>query len=178
MKYISLLRGINVGGKRKILMKDLKELYLTYQLNTIQTYIQSGNVLFESPSSINIKELSKAIQNDILEKYDFKVPVITFSLQILKNVINLNTFLQNDVSIDSLHLTILSDIPDKEKVELLTSPFNEDEFIIHQNFIFIKCKGKYSQSKLSNQYFEKKLGVEATTRNWKTVKKLVELHES
>ncbi|KXX71954.1 hypothetical protein AVL50_03990 [Flammeovirga sp. SJP92] len=158
-------------------MADLKDIYAQHQLKKLQTYIQSGNVLFEYESSLNLLELSEKIKTDIHEKYGFDVPVITVDLQILKNVVKLNPYFRGNVLIDSLHLTVLSTIPEKDKLEQIVSPVNGDEFLIHENFVFIKCQGKYSQSKLSNQYFEKKLGVEATTRNWKTVEKLIALHD-
>lgn len=175
-KYISLLRGINVGGKRKILMQDLKEIFKKEGVNNVQTYIQSGNVLFEA-EDIKTESFSDKIKKEIQQNYGFEVPITTIHLQILKNVAKLNPYLSEDVSIDTLHLTVLSVIPEKEKLESISSPINEDAFFIHDRFVFIKCKGKYSQSKLSNQFFEKKLGVEATTRNWKTVGKLLTLHE-
>ncbi|NME67393.1 DUF1697 domain-containing protein [Flammeovirga aprica] len=177
MKHISLLRGINVGGRRKILMADLKELYAQYGVEQLQTYIQSGNVLFVSQSILKLNEFNQKIKTDIQEKYGFEVPVITFDLQTLKNVVKLNPYFEENVLIDSLHLTVLSAIPEKDKLEQIVYPVNGDEFFIHENFVFIRCQGKYSQSKLSNQYFEKKLGVEATTRNWKTVEKLIALHD-
>ncbi|MBD0402773.1 DUF1697 domain-containing protein [Flammeovirga sp. EKP202] len=176
-KYISLLRGINVGGRRKILMKDLKELYQKEEVEELQTYIQSGNVLFQSKAIVEA-DFSQVIKERIQEQYGFDVPVITVDLQTLKNVVKLNPYFGENVSIDSLHLTVLSIIPEKDKLEQIVSPVNGDEFFIHDRFVFIHCQGKYSQSKLSNQYFEKKLGVEATTRNWKTVEKLIALHEN
>ena len=74
-KYISILRGINVGGKRKILMKDLKEVYQNLEFLDVQTYIQSGNVIFES-DNLDKREISNKIEKAIFDTYNFEVPVI------------------------------------------------------------------------------------------------------
>jgi uncharacterized protein (DUF1697 family) len=73
MKYISLLRGINVAGKKKILMADLKELYLSLGFKNVITYIQSGNILFES--NVVTNDIVATIEKAIADKYDFDVPV-------------------------------------------------------------------------------------------------------
>ena len=179
MKYISILRGINVGGKRKILMKDLKELYQNLGFLYVKTYIQSGNVIFEK-DDLNKKEISKKLEKAVFENYNFEVPVIIRTIEELQRIQSLNPFikLEEDKNlIDNLYLTFLKETPTTEdikeakQIELKTA----DRFEIIENNIFIFCEGKYHTSKLTNNFFEKKLKTKATTRNWKTIQKLVEL---
>ena len=173
-KKIAILRGINVGGKRKILMKDLKILCEHLGLKEVQTYIQSGNVIFSS--TIQNAEIEVMLEKAILEKFGFDVPVICRSSEELQVSIRKNPFYEEDIDIKQLHLTFLKEKPTNESLEKMSSfNFEPDQFIIEDKEVFISCAGKYHQSKLTNHFFEKKLNVGATTRNWKTVLKLQEL---
>ena len=178
-KYISILRGINVGGKRKILMQDLKELYQKLGLQNPVTYIQSGNVIFETDLDRN--QISEKIEKAIFEKYNFEVPVIIRSKEELIQIQSANPFirLEKDKSdlLANLHLTFLEDIPTTENIEKAKEIETkiEDTFKVVENNVFIFCEGKYHTSKLTNNFFEKKLKTKATTRNWKTIGKLIEL---
>lgn len=179
-KYISILRGINVGGKRKILMADLKELYKSLGFENIISYIQSGNVIFESKKK-NANDVAdtftKKIKEAIFEKYGFDVPVIIRSVEEIKSIVENHPFEEKEgVQIENLCLTFLSDIPSAENLEIInTYDYAPDLFQIIEDNVFLFIEGKYHKSKLTNNFFEKKLKVSATTRNWKTVNKLLEL---
>lgn len=173
-KKIAILRGINVGGKRKILMHDLKALCDQLGLEQVQTYIQSGNLIFSSNKENS--ELEDMLEKSISEKFGFEVPVIVRNLKELETSISKNPFLSKDSDIKQLHLTFLKAHPSQENLEKIQSyNYEPDKFKIEENDVFIFCQGKYHQTKLSNNFFEKKLNVGATTRNWKTVLKLLEL---
>lgn len=173
-KYISMLRGINVGGNRKILMTDLKNLYADLGYTNIITYIQSGNVIFDYKECPN-NELSARITEAISEKYGFDVPVMVRTREEWVKSVESNPF-ANTHKIESLHLTLLSEIPDAVRVETIRElQYAPEDFQVIGKDVFILCPGKYHQSKLSNQFLESKLKVKATTRNWKTVLKLLEL---
>ncbi|MFK8006001.1 MAG: DUF1697 domain-containing protein [Saprospiraceae bacterium] len=176
-KYISILRGINVGGKRKILMADLKELYKSLGFENIITYIQSGNVIFESKKKNNNNVFTRKIKEAIFEKYGFDVPVIIRSVKEIKSIVKNHPFEKKEgCQIENLCLTFLSEIPTAENLEKInTYDYAPDLFQIIEDNAFIFIQGKYHQSKLTNNFFEKKLKVSATTRNWKTVNKLLEL---
>ena len=176
-KYISILRGINVGGNRKILMADLKSLFEKLEFSNIQTYIQSGNVIFNSDQKRSNADLEQEIQQAIADTFGFDVPVIIRSAEEMTDSIANNPFWkEKDIDIDRLHLTFLKELPSKEKLDKLkTLTFNPDRFEIIGKDVFIFCSAGYSDSKLTNQLFESKLGTSATTRNWKTVIKLREL---
>ncbi|WP_338769453.1 DUF1697 domain-containing protein [Bernardetia sp. ABR2-2B] len=178
-KYISILRGINVGGKRKILMKDLKVLYQNLGFEHVETYIQSGNVIFNS--SLDKNKISTQIEKAIFEKYNFEVPVIIRTKEELINIRSSNPFIESESKkqeiINSLHLTFLEEIPTIQNIEKAKEieSKTDDKFEIVGNTIFVFCEGKYHTSKLTNNFFEKKLKTKATTRNWKTIEKLTEL---
>ena len=175
-KKIALLRGINVGGKRKILMADLRSMFEEMGFSNIKTYIQSGNVVFHAKADINHLELSQKIERAIAEHFGFEVPVIVRTAKELEKSINQNPFYKSNIAINHLYVTFLSEEPTKENKEQIVS-FNcePDKFVIEDKDVFIYYEGKSHKSKLTNNFFEKKLKVNATTRNWKTVLKLLEL---
>jgi len=171
---IAILRGINVGGKRKILMVDLKSLCEKLGWKEVRTYIQSGNVIFNSTEQN--AELENTLENAIAEKFGFDVPVIVRSSNELQISIDKNPFYDNDADVTQIHLTLLKENPiDEDVKQIQTFNYEPDRFVINDKEVFIYCEGKYHQSKLTNNFFEKKLKVGATTRNWKTVLKLIEL---
>ncbi|MDQ6813715.1 MAG: DUF1697 domain-containing protein [Bacteroidota bacterium] len=175
--YISILRGINVSGHRKIAMSDLKDLYEDLQFKAVTTYIQSGNVIFKAAESAAKGDLPKKIEKAILEAYGFEVPVIIRTIAEIEQIIAKNPFLpDSNTDLEKLHITFLSAMPDEEKLKsIATVDFSPDKFIINNREVFLYIPGGYGNTKLSNNFFEGKMKVTATTRNWKTVNKLLEL---
>ncbi len=175
LKYIAILRGINVGGKRKLLMADLRLLFEELSFINIKTYIQSGNVIFESIKNLSALEIETIIEQEIDKEFGFDVPVIVRSVDELEQVFLNNPFLTNK-DITKLYVTFLKEKPLAEDIlHTETYQFENDEFIIIDKEVFIYCEGKYHQTKINNSFFEKKLKVTTTTRNWRTVSKLVNL---
>ena len=172
-KYISILRGINVGGRNKVLMNDLKTLFEKTGVQKVQNYIQSGNILFEA-ENLNITEFNLKIADAFQYEFGFSVPFITFSSKLIEKAINSNPF-TTTYPIAQLHLTFLAENPTLENKEGLFKKDFTDEYEIIEKLFFIACKKQYSDTKLNNQFIEKHLKVTATTRNWKTVCKLHEL---
>ncbi|MDT0643925.1 DUF1697 domain-containing protein [Zunongwangia sp. F363] len=175
MKYIAILRGINVGGKRKIPMAELREKLGFLGFKNVKTYIQSGNIIF-SHDKEKALEIATQLEEFILDTYGFQVPVIIRSAEEIAKAISENPFLSKEIDIERLHLTFLKQIPDAEKIEKAKNAnYEPDDFKVLNNNVFIYCSGKYSDSKLTNKFFEDKFKVSATTRNWKTVLKLASL---
>lgn len=175
-KYIAILRGINVGGHRKIRMADLREMLQKIGFTNIQTYIQSGNVVFNTEGKEKQHAISSRIEKQILETYGFIVPVVVRTAKEIKQAVAVNPFLKEGIAIEQLYLTFLKEIPAPEGLEKIKIyDYSPDRFEIINNNVFGFCSGKYSDSKYTNTFFEKKLKVAATTRNWKTVLKLLEL---
>lgn len=175
--FISILRGINVSGQKKILMADLKVLYEHLKFKDVKTYIQSGNVIFKSTEKLSDAEFSEKIEDEIFKKYDFHVPVIIRSEAEMKEIISANAFLkEKDIDQKKLHVTFLSEIPSQENaISIQSMDFSPDRFIIRNKEIYLSIPGSYGETKISNAFFEKKLKVKATTRNWNTVVKLYKL---
>ena len=172
MKYISILRGINVGGKRKIVMKDLVKLYENLGFTSVKTYIQSGNVLFDAVETPKASDVEDAIKKN----YGFDVPVIISTENDWLKTIASNPFLSDEIDPKQLHVTFLDSVPKEEIVQQIsTLDYSPDSFTIKDKVVYLKCENPYHKTKLSNAFFEKKLNQKATTRNWKTVNKIGEL---
>ncbi|MEZ5009308.1 MAG: DUF1697 domain-containing protein [Chitinophagales bacterium] len=178
VKYISILRGINVGGKRKILMEDLRAMYKALGFSDVITYIQSGNVIFNT-STTNLKELEEKIKDSIAKKFGFDVPVIIRSIEEMQQVVSENPFSNEaDFEPKKLYVTFLSEPIDRVyENNILPQEYLPDRFKIMGQHIYVYYAEKISSSKLIQSLFEKQYKVTATTRNWNSVNKLVELAE-
>lgn len=155
-------------------MSDLKSLCEDLGFKNVQTYIQSGNLIFDSDDPI--LRLQKMLEDAVRYKFGFDVSVIVRSSENLRISIDKNPFFTSNANIDKLHFTFLQSIPRKENIEITrTYNFEPDKFEIIDDNVFVYCDKNYHESKVTNNFFEKKLGVIATTRNWKTILKLVEL---
>jgi uncharacterized protein (DUF1697 family) len=175
--FVSVLRGINVSGHKKIPMAELKALYEELNFKHITTYIQSGNVIFEGNDS---KNLPAQIEKKLLEKYGFKVPVIIRTANELVSLIESNPFLK-DKSTDTskLHVTFLEKPPQQADADKINkAEYEPDRFIISKQEVYLYCPGGYGNTKLTNTFFESKLKVTATTRNWRTVNELLKIIQS
>lgn len=176
--FISILRGINVSGQKLIKMEALKEMYEKLGFTSIQTYIQSGNVVFRSENSDPVS-LEKMISQQILKSTGFEVPVIVLDLADLKEIISNNPFLtDSSKEISHLHVTILSAIPDDviaEKMNAKKSPDEDYSFV--GRAIYLYCPNGYGRTKLHNNFIEKAGKVPATTRNWKTILEIFNIAE-
>ncbi len=171
--YIGLLRGINVGGHKKIKMADLRAHLGEVGLMEVQTYIQSGNIVFKS-SIEDTAVLSKTIQDMIFTNFGFEVPVVILKSEDLERALIQNPF--KEQPIETFCFTFLSDHPLMENIENLNSiNYPEEKFKLIGKTVFMYLPNGFARAKLSNNLFEKKLKVSATTRNWKTVNKLIEL---
>ena len=173
---ISILRGINVG-QRKVLMTDLRSLYEKLGFKDVITYIQSGNVIFKTDKKISDQKLAEKIEKVISKQYGFDVPVINRTREELKKIILANPFLEiKGIDKSKLHVTFLTTEPDQVNIKLAREfDYSPDKFIISGTEVFLYIPVSYAETKLSNKFFESKLKVSATTRNWNTVTKLAEL---
>lgn len=173
--YISILRGINVSGQKKIRMEDLKALYQELDFSEVITYIQSGNVIFKTSHNISISGLSEKIEKAIEVKYHFHVPVIIRTADEMHQILSSNPFL-NEAGTDreKLHVTFLEEEPQSEDIDTIRkTEFSPDRFLIIGKEVYLYCPDGYGNTKLSNTFFEKKLHLKATTRNWKTVNNML-----
>ena len=176
--YIALLRGINVGGHHKIKMASLKELFVSLGFSKVITYIQSGNVVFQAANEEQLI-LKEKIERGIKEKYDFDIKTTIKSRADWKKIVHSNPFLKQDKSIDisKLHVTLLSDKPNKENIALIqaTEKRADEALIFKSDCIYLHFPNGYGKTKFNNVYLERKLKVSTTTRNWKTMLKIEEI---
>jgi len=177
VRYIAILRGINVGANRKVPMAELKTLCTKLGLINVQTYIQSGNILFELAKTESVSILQDRLHLAFSETFGFDIPVIIRTAEEMVESIIRNPFLtESDVDIERLHLTILKEEPSPELVNNVKElKFLPDRFEIIGKEVFIYCENGYGRTKITNDFFEKKLKIPASTRNWKTVMKLNEM---
>ena len=177
IRYVVLLRGINVGTGRKVPMADLRKLCESLGLKNVQTYIQSGNLIFELKQPESISALETRLQKAFSETFGFEIPVLIRTAAEWSDSISKNPFLSEEhVDIDQLHMTCLKEIPSPELLEKIkTFQYLPDRYEIVGRDVFIFCAAGYGTSKLVNSFFESKLKTQATTRNWKTVMQLNEM---
>ena len=177
--YISLLRGVNVSGQKKVKMAALKAVYEALNLENVTTYVQSGNVVFESSESEPFA-LSEKIYAGVKKAFGFSTEIITRSVDDWRELIEHNPFgKDSEKDPKYLHATLLAEIPDEQLAQnASTIKFEPDEFVIQGNVVYLYCPNGYGRTKLTNTFWEKKLKVVATTRNWNTVNKLLELAEA
>jgi len=173
--FIALLRGINVSGQKQIKMTDLTKLFEDSGFTNVQTYIQSGNVIFESQNS-NTKAIKNQIEKKVKEKYKFDVEVFITTNKELNNILRKNPFIKKKKDIERFYVTFLSEKPDSVNISKLNQiNYSPEEFIIDGNVIYLYFPNGYGKAKLDNNLFENKLKIPATTRNWNTVNMLFEL---
>ena len=174
-----MLRGINVSGQKKILMADLKKLYEGLGFKDVVTYIQSGNVLFKTSGKSTDVQLGKKIHEALKKQYSFEVPIIIRTLEEMHTVQKDNPFLKKKgVNMERLYVTFLSEEAPPDLIEkIMTFEHPTDEFVIIGKEVYLYCPGGYGETKLSNNFFESKLKVVATTRNWNTVNILTGMAE-
>jgi uncharacterized protein (DUF1697 family) len=177
-RFIALLRGINVGGKTLIKMPALKSLLASMGLEDVSTYIQSGNVVFKSSTS-DARKLALAIEARIDETFGLSTTVLLRTPAELAEIAGSNPFLDREAELSKLHVVFLSKPPDADAVaELDPARSPPDEFAVRGREIHLHLPKGAGRSKLTIDYFEKRLRVRATARNWKTVNKLLELAQN
>lgn len=176
--FIAILRGINVNGQKIIKMDKLKDLFVHLNFKNVKTYIQSGNSIFQSENT-DCQDLEKQIQQTILSNFGFEVPTMVKSKTDWQTLAKNNPFVdERAIDITKLHVTFLSEIPEQGLIEKIEQGnYGADQWIIIDKTIYLFCPDGYGNTKLSNNFFENKLKVTATTRNWKTVNELLQMTE-
>ncbi|PEM53291.1 DUF1697 domain-containing protein [Bacillus wiedmannii] len=168
--YITLLRGINVGGHKVIKMADLKQMFESIELKQVKTYIQSGNIVFESEKDFDF--LNKRIQSEIKNVFGFDVPVMLRTHEEFINMIKRCPYEADSLlEGESIHVAFLAnELSEKEKDQLLMQKNKTEDCYIHEKVVYLFFKNSIRNSKLMNQF--QKLHTPATVRNWRTVNKL------
>jgi len=171
--YIALLRGINVGGHKKVPMAELRELLTKSGLENVKTYIQSGNVIFQS-SQVDVQSIKAKIQKVTFNTFGFEVSVLVLTREHLKRIFDACPFSEEKKPMS--YFTMLSNTPSKELVKIASEKVYEgEEYYIINDCIYFFCEKGYGKAKFNMSLFERKLKVVATARNYRTMTKLLEM---
>ena len=172
--YIAFLRGINVSGQKKIKMAELRLSLERIGLENIRTYIQSGNLVFQSNSQ-NKAVLEEQITQQIAKDFGFEVPVIITSPKTMQRILEHNPFAKAE-DLARCYFVFLKNSPDPERVDRFYQlKYENEQFHITDFCVYLYCNAGYGKAKLNNNLIEQKLKVMATTRNLRTLQKLLEL---
>jgi uncharacterized protein (DUF1697 family) len=176
IKYVALLRAINVGGNNKLPMKALAALFEKADCSEVETYIQSGNVVFSADSGLAAR-LPELMQKAILKSHKISVPVIVRSASEIAKIAAAHPYAAPGREPKHLYVGFLAQRPSAAQVASLDpqrSP--QDLFSVKGSEIYIHYGQEgAAKSKLTNQYLDAKLGTVSTLRNWNTVQKLKEM---
>ena len=171
--YVALIRGINVGGHKKVPMAILRDVLNKADFQDVKTYIQSGNIVFKSREK-NSKTIERIIQKSIESYFSFLVPVIVKTKEELQFIFD-SCHLSDEKRRES-YFVLFNDIPDSELVKEVESiTFENEEFSIVRDCLYFYSSTGYGRTKFNMNSIEKKLKVNATSRNFKTIVKLLEL---
>jgi uncharacterized protein (DUF1697 family) len=173
--YVAFLRGINVGGKNMLPMKDLAAMFVAAGCEDVRTFIQSGNVVWTARPPI-ARKVPAAIEAAITRRFGYRIPVVMRTAAALSEVAHGNPFLKAGADPDTLHVGFLSLVPGAEQVAGLDprrSP--PDEFVVRGPDIYLRFPNGVGKTKFTNAYLDAKLRCTSTVRNWRTVLALVAL---
>ena len=175
--YISFLRGVNMTGHNSIKMADLLALFLKLGFADAETYIQSGNVIFTDPGDVLPSAFSTTIEQAILEKFNFIIPAMIRTSQELTYLLSTNPFLaEPDFNPAKMAVIFLHEEPSASQLlKVADVDYPPDKFKIIGRDIFIYCPNGFGRTKLYTNFFEKKMGVKGTARNWKTISTILNI---
>lgn len=172
---VAFLRGINVGGRARVPMADLRVLAATVGLDDVRTYLQSGNLLFAMPSG-GTEHLMGDLERAISERFGLTVRVLMRTIADLSAIVAANPMPGATANGSKLHVVFLAGTPSAEAVAALDADRSPpDVFAVLGGEIYVHYPEGSGRSKLTLEYFERRLGVAGTARNWNTVTKLVAL---
>lgn len=176
MKYCILLKAINVSGKNIIKMDKLRAVLESAGFSGVQTYIQSGNIIFEHDEP-DTEAIADAIEKLIEREFSISTTAFAYTREMFEQHVNENPFIKDGSSTtDALYIAFLRTMPEAALAAGIKIPHDESEaFVIHNKAVYLYCPNGSGNTKLTNNTFEKKLRVSATSRNWKTVLTLLDM---
>jgi uncharacterized protein (DUF1697 family) len=175
MRYAALLRGINVGGNKKVAMAELRELLAGLGYTDITTYLQSGNAVFTSPQR-DQQELADTIAAAVAQRLGVSIQVVVRTGAELAAAMESSPLPGEPENPSRFFVVFLSALPAPAGVEALAAQsFGPDRVWVSGQEAYLWCPNGASQTGLTNAFLEKSLGVTATSRNWNTVMKLAGL---
>lgn len=178
-RHVALLRGVNVGGKNKLPMASLVSYFEELGCLAVRSYIQSGNVVFDAPAALAAR-VSASIAKRIAQEHGLKVPVVVLSHEELAEIAEGNPHVAvRGVDLAKIYVMFLQDAPSAAKIGTLDPERSPgDELVVRGRAIYLLLRNGAAKTKLTNDYFDRKLGTVTTSRNWRTVQKLLEMTSS
>ena len=171
-KYLAFLRGINVSGQKIIKMQDLAKLFESFGFNNVKTYLQTGNILFDSDET-DSEKIIKIIDDGIYERLGYRVTIILRTKQELLDIVESNQFKDYEGDV-KYYLTFLAETPKRTPtLPIRMNDIENEVFKYENNYVFtvgFNVKGRYG---FPNVFIEKEFGVPATTRNWNTILRIL-----
>lgn len=175
MKYVALLRGINVGGNNMIKMEKLRESVAGVGFENVKSYINSGNIIFETGKADD-KNLAAKIHDVILADFGFDISVMVRSMAEIEQIIAKNPFEGQFENDKFLHVFFLNEKLTAEQEALLFAQASDNEqFAVIDRHILCLLKISILDSAVGKGFIDKKLKVATTARNWRTVNRISEL---
>jgi len=169
-----MLRGINVGGRAKVSMAALRAAFTDMGHSDVQTYIQSGNVIFRS--DVSATKTQAAVERGLEDRFGHGTKVVLRTSGRLAAIAANNPLTAGGRAPAKLHVTFLASTPALSRVaDVDTRTFLPDEFRVTGREVYLHCPNGYGHTKLHNAFFERTLGVVATTRTWNTVTTLLSM---
>lgn len=176
--YVALMRGINLGAKNKLSMKDLAAIFADAGCTDVRTYINSGNLIFRATPSV-AKALDVKIPRQILDRFGLRVPVVLRTAEQMEKIVRANPYPHAAALPKTLHVCFLSaessaDAPSKLNARRVPP----EEVLVYGREIYMHLPNGVADSKLANSPFDSITAAISTTRNWNTVCKLLELMQA
>lgn len=168
--YVALLRAINLGKKNKVKMAELRSFLNSLGIKDAQTYIQTGNIIFDS--NLDAETLTDMLENKLEERFGFSIPVMLRTSSEWYGIVELCPYADNSLTGEqSIHISFLGMTPSEHALNNLENYQNEkDTYQLNGREVYILYGQNPHKSNL--QQHLQKLNVPATLRNWRTVLKL------
>ena len=172
--YAALLRGVNLGARNKVSMRELEALFRSVGFEDVVTYVQSGNVIFSSQLG-TLDEISATIERAIAKDLGIETTAVLRSAAELRQVTERNPFVADESDVTKLLVVFLDRVPADAERQLDPDRSRPDRFALDGRQIYLHVPNGFGRSKLTLDYFERSLGAKGTVRNWRTVTKLLAL---
>ena len=175
--FISLLRGVNMTGHNSIKMSDLADLYRKLGFHAPETFIQSGNVIFGTDKGGTAEDIAGSIESAITGKYGYDVPVMIRTSEDIKDIITSNPFL-TEVNFDPAKMAVIflrKNVTADQVSKVADVDYPPDKFLVTGREIYTFCPNGFGRTKIYTNFFESRMKVRGTARNWKTITTLLEL---
>jgi uncharacterized protein (DUF1697 family) len=176
--YVALLRGVNVGGRNKLPMKDLAAMFERLGCTNVRAYVQSGNVVFDAPERA-LATIPARIAAAVRERFGHAPETIVRSREDLRSVIDGNPFVARGADLARLQVMFLAQRPSPERAASLDPDRSPgDEYVLAGRELYLYQPGGIAESKLTNAYFDAKLKTTSTGRSWRTVLAIADLMDA